>query len=81
VAFLRKNRRYAIVINAVLAAVITPSQDWFSMVAMLVPLLFFYEASIWIAKLMQGRARVKASEGEDHDDTPEDGGDLSQATA
>ena len=51
------------------------------MVAMLVPLLFFYEASIWIAKLMQGRARVKASEGEDHDDTPEDGGDLSQATA
>jgi len=81
VDFLRRNRKYAIVGNAVLAAVITPSQDWFSMTAMLVPLLVFYEASIWIAKVMQGRARVRADEGEDHDDTPEDGGDLSQATA
>ena len=81
VDFLRRNRKYAIVLNAVLAAVITPSQDWFSMTAMLIPLLLFYEASIWVARLMQGRTRVRAGEDEHHDDTPEDGDDLTQATA
>ena len=37
--FLRKNRRWAIVILAVVAAVITPSQDAFSMLAMFIPLV------------------------------------------
>ncbi len=36
---LRKNRRYAILVEAVVAAVLTPSQDAFSMLALFVPLV------------------------------------------
>ena len=49
--FLRKNRRWAIVILAVAAAVITPSQDAFSMLAMFIPLYILYEVSIVLAPL------------------------------
>ncbi|MCU4184673.1 twin-arginine translocase subunit TatC [Acidiferrimicrobium sp. IK] len=45
-------RRPAIVIMVVVAAVITPSSDPFSFVAMAVPLLVFYEASILIGRLL-----------------------------
>jgi len=50
---LRKWRRTAILLIALFAAVITPSQDWFTMTAMMVPLLIFYEISILIARLMK----------------------------
>jgi len=42
-SFLRKHWRYAIVINAVIAMVATPSQDAFSFIAMFVPLEILYE--------------------------------------
>lgn len=51
--FLRRNRRYAIVIAALAAAFLTPGQDVFSMVAMLIPLLVLYEVSIPIARWVQ----------------------------
>ena len=50
---LRAWRRYAVVVIAVVAAVITPSQDWFTMTALMVPLLVFYELSILVARLMK----------------------------
>jgi sec-independent protein translocase protein TatC len=50
---LRRWRRYAIVLIAVVAAVITPSQDWFTMTAMMVPLIVFYELSILISRLLK----------------------------
>jgi sec-independent protein translocase protein TatC len=65
--FLRKNRRYAIVISALVAAFLTPGQDAFSMVAMLVPLLVLYEVSIPIARLVQPKPE-KVSSVEDADD-------------
>ncbi len=52
-------RRWAIVALVTLAAVITPSSDPFSMLAMAVPLLVFYEASIVIGRLVL-RARNAA---------------------
>jgi len=52
-AKLRKWRRYAIVIIVAVAAVITPSNDPFSFTAMAVPLLFFYEASILVGRLLR----------------------------
>ena len=55
--FLRKNRRYAILLLSIVAAVITPSQDAFSMLAMLIPLLVLYEISI------RPRAHRPAQEG------------------
>jgi sec-independent protein translocase protein TatC len=48
-AFLRKYRRHAIVLLLILAAVITPTTDPFSLGIVTVPLYFLYEASIIIA--------------------------------
>jgi sec-independent protein translocase protein TatC len=48
---LRQWRRYAVLLVAVFAAVITPSADFFTMIAMMVPLLVFYELAILIARL------------------------------
>lgn len=52
-AKLRAWRRWAILGIAVFAAVITPSSDPYSMLAMMIPMVFFYEASIIIARLMK----------------------------
>ena len=46
-------RRWAIVLIVVFAAVITPSGDPFSMLALAVPLYLFYEVSIVIGKLLR----------------------------
>jgi sec-independent protein translocase protein TatC len=46
-AFLRKYRRWAIMIMAVLSAIVTPP-DAVSMLALLVPLIFLYEMSIFV---------------------------------
>jgi len=52
-AQLAKWRRWAIIAIVVIAAVITPSSDPFSMLAMAIPMLFFYELSIIIGKLLK----------------------------
>jgi sec-independent protein translocase protein TatC len=49
---LRRRRRGAIVGIAAFAAIITPTQDWFTMTAMMVPLIIFYELSILIARFI-----------------------------
>ena len=46
-------RRWAIIVITIVAAVITPSGDPFSMLALAVPLYFFYEVSIVIGKLLR----------------------------
>ena len=46
-AFLRAKRRYAFVILAIVAAVLTPP-DGLSMLMMLAPLCFLYESSVWL---------------------------------
>jgi sec-independent protein translocase protein TatC len=50
---LRDWRRYSVLFIAIFAAVITPSQDWFTMTAMMLPMLIFYEVSIIIARLLK----------------------------
>jgi sec-independent protein translocase protein TatC len=49
---LRRWRRYAIVGIVALAALITPSSDPFSFLAMAVPLLVFYEASVVVGRIL-----------------------------
>jgi sec-independent protein translocase protein TatC len=46
---LRRFRRHAIMVNALLAAVLTPAEP-FSMIMMMIPLVFLYEVSIQIAR-------------------------------
>ncbi len=50
---LRQWRRPAIVIIVIVAAVITPSQDPYSLFAMAIPMYIFYEASILIGRLLK----------------------------
>jgi sec-independent protein translocase protein TatC len=50
---LRKWRRPAIVLIAVIAAVVTPSNDPYSFGAMAVPMYLFYELSILIGRLLK----------------------------
>jgi Tat protein translocase TatC len=52
--FLARQRRYAIVVSAFLAALLTPP-DAVSMMLMLVPLLLLYEISIWCAWIASRR--------------------------
>ena len=59
-AFLRKNRRYAIVILTIISAVITPP-DVFSLFLVIVPLYSLYEVSILLAaRVERAKAREEA---------------------
>jgi sec-independent protein translocase protein TatC len=50
---LRRWRRGAILFIAVFAAVITPSADPYTMLAMMLPMVLFYEAAIIVARAMK----------------------------
>jgi sec-independent protein translocase protein TatC len=52
-AQLRKFRRGAIIMIVIASGVLTPSSDPFSMLAMAIPMLLFYEMSIIIGRLMK----------------------------
>jgi sec-independent protein translocase protein TatC len=54
-ATLRRYRRYAIVIIAVIVAVATPSGDPISMLALTIPMYLFYEAAIVVGRIMERR--------------------------
>ena len=54
-----KQWRYAIVIIAVIAAVITPSGDPYSMLAMSIPMWIFYFIAVIIGRIAQKRKRAR----------------------
>jgi sec-independent protein translocase protein TatC len=49
----RKWRRPAIVLMALAAAVLTPSNDPYSFLAMAIPLIIFYELSILLGRILK----------------------------
>lgn len=57
--FLARQRRVAIVLAFVLAAVLTPTIDPVNQILVTVPLIILYEAGIWLARLVQ---RPRAAE-------------------
>ncbi len=54
-AFYRRNRRYAVLVIAILAAVLTPTPDVVNMALMGAPLYLLYEAGIAVSALVLGR--------------------------
>jgi sec-independent protein translocase protein TatC len=52
-ARLARWRRYAILVISIFAAVITPSGDPYTMLAMMIPMYLFYEASIIVGRSMK----------------------------
>ena len=63
--FLRKNRKYAILLSAVLAAFITPTTDAISMMFMLIPLFIFYEVGIVVAWIFGKKKEEKTEDTEE----------------
>jgi len=62
--FLRRNRRYAILIIAIIAAVVTPTPDVFNMALMGVPLYVLFEVGVIVVKIIErkrGRAEGAVS--------------------
>jgi len=60
-AMLSRARRIAIICIVVISGVVTPSSDPFSMLAMAVPMLAFYELSILVGKLLvRGESRRRS---------------------
>jgi sec-independent protein translocase protein TatC len=57
VAFLNRNRKYAVLINFIIAAVLTPTPDIVNQLLMGVPLLVLYEVSI-VAVWFFGRKKL-----------------------
>ncbi len=53
--FMRKYRRYAIVINMIIAAIVTPTPDILTMLTVCFPLLLLYEISILISARVRRR--------------------------
>jgi sec-independent protein translocase protein TatC len=56
--WLSKNRRYAIFLIFLFAAIVTPSSDPYTMTAMAVPMYLLYEAAIIIGRLTKRRAEA-----------------------
>ncbi len=58
---LSKQRRYAILVIFIVAAILTPSPDALSQILMAIPLMFLYEVSIFVAKFA-GRKKPESEE-------------------
>ena len=54
-ATLRKYRRHSILGITIVVAVATPSNDPISLLALTIPLVLFYEATVWIGWVIQRR--------------------------
>jgi sec-independent protein translocase protein TatC len=58
-AMLSKQRRYAILIIFIVAAILTPSPDALSQILMAIPLMFLYEVSIFVSRFA-GKKKVES---------------------
>jgi sec-independent protein translocase protein TatC len=61
-AFLRQYWRHALVVILIVAAIITPTTDPFSLCIVTVPLYLLYQAGIWIAKRVEKKKAKQAKE-------------------
>lgn len=61
--FLRKNRRYMIVVLAIAAAILTPTPDAISMFTLLIPLYVLFEISIFCVGFFEKREEPGADDG------------------
>ena len=62
--WLAKNRKYAVLVAFIVAAVLTPTPDAFNQTLMAVPIIVLYEAGIWSARILGRRDAVAAETGE-----------------
>ena len=61
-SYLRKTRKYAIVVILIVAAFITPSPDWMSQLIVFIPLFLLYELSILVSARVYKQEKAKEDE-------------------
>jgi sec-independent protein translocase protein TatC len=57
--FLAKNRKYAVLIAFVAAALLTPTPDAFNQSLMAIPIIILYEAGIWASKILNRKKKTE----------------------
>lgn len=67
VSFLNRNRKYAILINFIIAAILTPTPDVVNQMMMGVPLIILYEISV-LAVWLFGRRSFQAFQDGEHEE-------------
>jgi sec-independent protein translocase protein TatC len=72
VAFLNRNRKYSILINFIIAAILTPTPDVVNQMMMAIPLMVLYEISVVAVWLFARKGFVGFSK------TPPDGEKISE---
>lgn len=60
--FLAKNRKYAVLIAFVVAALLTPTPDAFNQTLMAVPIIILYEAGIWASRILNRKKAQTSSD-------------------
>ena len=61
-SFLRRSRKYAIIVILVVAAIITPSPDWISQTIVFLPLFGLYELGVLVSARVYNREQKKELE-------------------
>jgi sec-independent protein translocase protein TatC len=59
--FLTKYRRHAMIVNVIVAALLTPTGDPFNLAIMAVPMIVFYEIGILVARVVGKKRQAEAS--------------------
>ncbi len=57
--FLSKNRKYAVLIAFIVAAVLTPTPDAFNQTLMAVPIIILYETGIWASRIFNKKKKTE----------------------
>jgi sec-independent protein translocase protein TatC len=60
--FLKRSRKYALVILLVIAAIITPSPDWYSQTIVFLPLYSLYELGVYLSSKVYKEELKKEAE-------------------
>lgn len=60
--YLTSHRKHSFVLVLILAAIITPTTDIFTMLVTAMPLYLVYELSVWVVKKVEGRKRGERRE-------------------
>jgi sec-independent protein translocase protein TatC len=70
---LRKNRKYAVLIVAIVAAILTPGPDVFSQCMLGIPLYILYEISIWVAQIVGKKKKLAKTKSDEEEPKQEAG--------
>ncbi len=60
--FLAANRKYAVLIAFIVAAVLTPTPDAFNQTLMAIPIIVLYEAGIWASRILNKKKQQEEQE-------------------